>query len=188
MPVKPYNIEQSREMLHRSDQLIVRGCQGHKRSHEMLELGYPVFTQRASGARFWDVDGNEYLDYLMGFGPIVLGHNDPAVNAAVLAQMEEGTIYSTAHPKELEVAEMLIDLIPAVEMLGFLIGGSAATSAAVRLARAYTGRDKVIPLRLSRLARLVAHRRRRLAGRGRAPHTGSPLRGPRCPGRLLQAE
>ena len=144
MAVKRYNIEQSREMLHRSDQLIVRGCQGHKRSHEMLELGYPVFTQRASGARFWDVDGNEYLDYLMGFGPIVLGHNDPAVSAAVRAQMEEGTIYSTAHPKELEVAELLIDLIPAVEMLGFLIGGSAATSAAVRLARAYTGRDKVI--------------------------------------------
>ena len=110
----------------------------------MLALGYPVFTQRAAGARFWDVDGNEYLDYLMGFGPILLGYNDPAINAAVQAQMEEGTIYSTAHPKELEVAEMLIDLIPAVEMLGFLIGGSAATSAAVRLARAYTGRDKVI--------------------------------------------
>ena len=144
MPVKPYNIEQSKALLDRSDQLIVRGCQGHKRSHEMLELGYPVFTQRAAGARFWDVDGNEYLDYLMGFGPILLGYNDPVVNAAVQAQMEEGTIYSTAHPKELEVAQMLIDLIPAVEMLGFLIGGSAATSAAVRLARSYTGRDKVI--------------------------------------------
>ena len=144
MPVKPYNIEQSKARLDRSDQLIVRGCQGHKRSHEMLELGYPVFTQRAAGARFWDVDGNEYLDYLMGFGPILLGYNDPVVNAAVQAQMEEGTIYSTAHPKELEVAQMLIDLIPAVEMLGFLIGGSAATSAAVRLARSYTGRDKVI--------------------------------------------
>ena len=144
MPVKPYNIEQSKALLDRSDQLIVRGCQGHKRSHEMLELGYPVFTQRAAGARFWDVDGNEYLDFLMGFGPILLGYNDPVVNAAVQAQMEEGTIYSTAHPKELEVAQMLIDLIPAVEMLGFLIGGSAATSAAVRLARSYTGRDKVI--------------------------------------------
>ncbi len=144
MPVKPYNIEQSKALLDRSDQLIVRGCQGHKRSHEMLALGYPVFTQRAAGARFWDVDGNEYLDYLMGFGPILLGYNDPVVNAAVQAQMEEGTIYSTAHPKELEVAQMLIDLIPAVEMLGFLIGGSAATSAAVRLARSYTGRDKVI--------------------------------------------
>ena len=90
------------------------------------------------------MDGNEYLDYLMGFGPILLGYNDPVVNAAVQAQMEEGTIYRTAHPKELEVAQMLIDLIPAVEMLGFLIGGSAATSAAVRLARAYTGRDKVL--------------------------------------------
>lgn len=144
MPVKPHNIEKSRMLLGQSDQLLVRGCQGHKRSHEMLALGYPVFAQRAAGARFWDVDGNAYLDYLLGFGPILLGYNDPAINAAVQAQMEHGTIYSTAHPKELEVAQKLIDLIPAVEMLGFLIGGSAATSAAVRLARAYTGRDKVI--------------------------------------------
>lgn len=144
MPIKPYNIEQSRILLDRSNEIIVRGCQGHKRSHDMLALGYPVFTQRAAGARFWDVDGNEYLDYLMAFGPILLGYNDPLVNAAVQRQMQDGTIYSTAHPKELEVAEMLIELIPVAEMLGFLIGGSAATTGAVRLARAYTGRDKVI--------------------------------------------
>ena len=144
MPIKQPKIEQSRALLHRSDKIIVRGCQGHKRSHDMLAMGYPVFTQRASGARFWDVDGNEYLDYLMGFGPILLGYNDPVVNQAVRTQIEEGTIYSTAHPKELDVAEMLIDLIPMAEMLGFFIGGSAATSGAVRLARAYTGRERII--------------------------------------------
>ena len=144
MPVKPYCIENSRALLRRSDEIIIRGCQGHKRSHDMLAMGYPVFTQRAAGARFWDVDGNEYLDYLMGFGPILLGHNDPAVNRAVREQIEAGTIYSTAHCKEVEVAEMLIDLIPGAEMLGFVIGGSAATAAAVRLARAYTGRPLVI--------------------------------------------
>jgi glutamate-1-semialdehyde 2,1-aminomutase len=110
----------------------------------MLEMGYPVFTQRADGARFWDVDGNEYLDFLLGFGPILLGYNDPAVNAALGKQITEGTIFSTAHPMELEVAQMLIDRIPVAEMVGFLIGGSAVTSAALRLARMYTGREKVI--------------------------------------------
>ena len=120
MSIKPLTIEQSRVLLNRSDEIIVRGCQGHKRSHDMLSMGYPVFTQRASGARFWDVDGNEYLDYLMGFGPILLGYNDPVVNQAIRTQIEEGTIYSTAHPKELEVAEMLIDLIPMAEMLGLV--------------------------------------------------------------------
>ena len=137
-------IEQSRAMLQRSDELIVRGCQGHKRSHESLARGYPVFAARARGARFWDVDGNEYLDYLLGYGPILLGYDDPAVNAAVRRQIAEGTIYTTAHAKELEVAERLVELIPCAEMLAFFVGGSAATTGAVRLARAYTSRDRVI--------------------------------------------
>ena len=144
MPVKPYTIDKSKACLKRSDELMVRGCQGHKRSHSMLEMGYPVFTQRADGARFWDVDGNEYLDFLLGFGPILLGYNEPAINAALGKQITEGTVFSTAHPKELEVAQMLIDRIPVAEMVGFLIGGSAVTSAALRLARTYTGREKVI--------------------------------------------
>lgn len=110
MTIPPPRIDQSRAMLRRSDELIVRGCQGHKRSHDMLARGYPVFAERAAGARFWDVDGNEYLDFLMGFGPILLGYNDPAVNQAVRAQMEQGAVYTTAHRKELQLAEKLIDL------------------------------------------------------------------------------
>jgi glutamate-1-semialdehyde 2,1-aminomutase len=144
MPIQKPTIERSRKLLNHSDELIIRGCQGHKRSHDMLAMGYPVFTERASGARFWDADGNEYIDYLMGFGPILLGHSDPVVNAAVRKQMEDGTIYSTAHSKELDVAEMLMECIPVAEMFGFFIGGSAATTGAVRLARAYTEREKII--------------------------------------------
>jgi glutamate-1-semialdehyde aminotransferase len=137
-------IEQSRQLLAKSDTMLIRGCQGHKRNHMMLERGYPVFTARAEGACFWDVDGNKYLDYLMGFGPIVLGHAHPAVNEALAKQMRDGTIFTTAHPKELEVAEKALSLLPGDQMLGFFIGGSAATSGALRLARAYTERDKVI--------------------------------------------
>ena len=115
---------------------MVRGCQ--RPQAEPCDAGDGVSRLHATPpmARvFWDVDGNEYLDFLLGFGPILLGYNDLAVNAALGKQITEGTIFSTAHPKELEVAQMLIDRIPVAEMVGFLIGGSSVTSAALRLAR-----------------------------------------------------
>jgi glutamate-1-semialdehyde aminotransferase len=137
-------LTESNRIYNYAESRIVLACQSHRRFDLMGELGYPLYAQRADGARFWDVDGNEYLDYLMGFGPIVIGHNHPVVNAAVRQQMDEGTIYSLCHPLELEVADLLIETIPAAEMVGFFIGGSGATSGAVRIARAYTGRDRVI--------------------------------------------
>ena len=137
-------IDRSRTLLAESDQVIIRGCQGHKRSHEMLAQGYPVFTTRAEGARFWDADGNQYVDYLLGFGPILLGYGDEAVNSAIRRQIEEGTIYSTAHELEIETAKRIIGLNPWAAMVGFFIGGSATTTGAVRIARAFTGRSKII--------------------------------------------
>jgi glutamate-1-semialdehyde 2,1-aminomutase len=80
----------------------------------------------------------------MGFGPIVLGHNDPVVKEAVRRQMDEGTVYSLCHPLEVEVANLLIDTIPSAERVAFYLGGSSATSGAVRVARAYTERDRII--------------------------------------------
>lgn len=144
MAAREYSVRRSRDLLARSDELIVRGCQGHKRSHQMLARGYPVFARRAEGARFWDVDGNEYVDYLMGFGPILLGHDAWAVREAVQRQMARGVIFSTAHEKELSVAETLVELIPWAERVAFFVGGSGAASGAVRLARAYTRRDVVL--------------------------------------------
>lgn len=138
------DISRSKSLLARSDELLVRGCQGHKRSHEMIARGYPVFTREARGARFTDANGNEYIDYLLAYGPILLGHCDPVVQDAISAQMAQGTIYTTAWEKEVEVAEKLIEAIPFAEMLGFVIGGSAATAGAVLIARSYTGKDRVI--------------------------------------------
>ena len=131
-------------LLNRHDAVLVRGYMPHKNIFGMAGMGYPAFVQRAAGARFWDVDGNAYLDYILGFGPIVLGYDDPAVCNAIADQMARGTVYGLAHPKELDVAELLVEVIPRAEMVGFFLGGSAATSGAVRLSRAYTGRDKVI--------------------------------------------
>jgi len=144
MARKHHALDKSKALLDRYDDILVRGYIPHKNIFGMAEKGYPAFVQRAQGARFWDVDGNEYLDYLLGFGPIVLGYDNPAVCEAVQKQMADGTVYSFAHPRELAVADLLVDTIPGAEMVGFFIGGSAATSGAVRLSRAYTGRDKVI--------------------------------------------
>lgn len=103
----------------------------------------PSFVSRASGAYVWDVDDTRYVDYILGLGPVILGHAHPAVNEAVVAQLALGTSFSLPHPIEVELSELLCELIPCAEMVRFGKNGSDATSGAVRLARAYTGRDKV---------------------------------------------
>jgi len=134
----------SRELWERSCKVIVGGGQAHKRPVDIMKLGGPAFAARASGSRMWDVDGNEYIDFLLGYGPIVLGHAHPAVNEAVRKQMEDGTVYSIEHPLEIELAEKLVEIIPSAEMVAFFTGGTSTTTGAVRMARAHTGREKVI--------------------------------------------
>lgn len=134
----------SRELWERSCNVIVGGGQAHKRPVDIMMLGGPSFAARAEGARFWDVDGHEYLDYLLGYGPIVLGHSDPDVNEAVRKQMADGTVYSIEHPLEIELAEKLVEMIPCAEMVMYYVGGSSATMGALRTARAHTGREKII--------------------------------------------
>lgn len=130
-------------MRERAIDLIVGGGQAHKRPYN-VDGGSPAFVDRADGCRFWDVDGNEYIDYLMGYGPIVLGYRWPALDEAVKAQMAKGSIFNVEFPEELQLAEALIDLIPCAEKVAFFIGGSAATSGAVRIARAHTDKDVVL--------------------------------------------
>jgi len=103
----------------------------------------PNFVARADGACVWDVDGNRYLDYILGLGPIVLGHCYPGVDEAVQAQMRRGMSFSLPHPVEVELAETLCARVPCAEMVRYGKNGSDVTSAAVRVARAFTGRDKV---------------------------------------------
>jgi len=135
---------QSRALWGRSCNVIVGGGQAHKRPVALMYRGGPSFAVRAKGARFWDADGNEYLDYLLGYGPIVIGHADADVNAAVREQMEEGAIFSIEHPSAIALAEELCRLIPCAEMVAYFVGGTSATAGAVRCARAHTGREKII--------------------------------------------
>jgi len=104
----------------------------------------PMFSSRGKGARVWDVDGNEYLDLCMAIGPLVLGYGDPDVDAAIRAQLEDGITFSLVHPLEVELAELLAEVIPGAEMSRFSKTGCDATSAAVRVARAFTGKNRVL--------------------------------------------
>lgn len=105
---------------------------------------YPAYIDRGKGPRVWDVDGNSYVDYMSALGPIILGYSDPRVNKAVVERVEMGNLFSLESPPVVEVAERLTTIIPGAEAVRFVKSGSDAVSAAVRVARTYTGRDLVL--------------------------------------------
>jgi glutamate-1-semialdehyde 2,1-aminomutase len=126
----------------------------HERAKALLPNGvthvgrylepHPVYIERAGGGRKWDVDGNEYVDYFGGHGALILGHNHPAVLEAVMAQAPKGAHYGAAHMLEVEWAEIIRQLIPSAERIRFTISGTEATHLALRIARAFTGKRKII--------------------------------------------
>ena len=105
---------------------------------------FSIYITHAKGSRKWDVDGNEYIDYLMGFGALLLGHAHPAMVAAVQKQIVKGTHYGGENELELEWAERICKLIPCAEKIEFILSGSEADMLIARLARAYTGRSKIL--------------------------------------------
>ena len=105
---------------------------------------FPLYIDRAAGPRKWDVDGREYIDYWMGHGALFLGHSHPALIDAVQRQVARGTHYGACHDLEVEWAEWITRLIPSAELVRFTMSGTEATHLALRLARAYTGRPKVV--------------------------------------------
>lgn len=130
--------------LARALQTIPLGTQTFSKSRTQYPFGVsPYFIHKGFGSHVWDVDGNEYIDFINGLAAITLGYSDPDVNAAVLQQIEEGVLFSLPHPIEMQVAEKLVEIVPCAEMVRFGKNGSDATSGAIRLARAYTGRDHV---------------------------------------------
>jgi glutamate-1-semialdehyde 2,1-aminomutase len=135
----------SEEFLARARHSIPLGAQTFSKSVTQYPFGVsPYFVSRGKGSKVWDIDGNEYIDFINGLCSVTLGYSDPDVNAAVAAQLEDGTIYSLSHPLEAEVAELLCEIIPSAEMVRFGKNGSDATAGAVRIARAFTGRDHVL--------------------------------------------
>jgi len=114
-------------------------------AHDSRQLSpYPIYVERAEGPRKWDVDGNEYVDYFGGHGALLLGHSHPAIVAAVQRQMAAGTHYGSCHALEVRWAALIKQLMPAAENVRFTSSGTEASHLALRLARAHTGKPKVI--------------------------------------------
>lgn len=103
----------------------------------------PIYLQKGKGSHVWDVDGNEYIDYNMGIGPLSLGYGISDIDQAIIQQLKDGITFSLMHPLEVEVAEIISEIIPHAEAVKFSKTGADVTSAAIRVARAFTGRDKV---------------------------------------------
>lgn len=114
-----------------------------KAPNQFVEGIYPMFLERGKGSHVWDVDGNEYIDYPCSLGAILLGYSYPRVNEAIKKQIDDGTVFSLMNRLEGEVAEQLAAMIPCAEQIRFVKTGSEATSAAIRVARAATGRYKI---------------------------------------------
>lgn len=106
--------------------------------------GTPFFTQRAKGVRLWDVDGNEYIDYVGSWGPMILGHAHPKVVRAVQEAARDGTSFGTPNPREIRLAQLVIEAYPSIQKIRFVNSGTEATMSAIRLARGFTKRDKIV--------------------------------------------
>ena len=106
--------------------------------------GTPVFIQKAQGAYIYDTDGKQYVDYVGSWGPMILGHNHPSILNAVLKAAENGLSFGAPTPSEIDLAELVCNIIPSIEMVRMVSSGTEATMTAIRLARGYTGRDKIL--------------------------------------------
>ena len=134
----------SKIYLQKAVTLIPSASQTYSKSYRYYcEGAAPAFLDRGEGARVCDVDGNEFIDFVLALGPVTLGYNNPGVNTAIKNQLEKGISFSQPHHLEIELAEKLADIIPCAEMVKFVKNGSDATAAAVRLERAYTERDMI---------------------------------------------
>jgi glutamate-1-semialdehyde 2,1-aminomutase len=138
--------EQSNELLVKGERLepTILARRGILGGHPASPIEYPVFAERASGAFVYDIDGNRYTDFILGFGSVVLGHCDPLVDEAVIREIRRGVSPSLLTRTQVHLATLFSECVPGAEMVTFLRSGSDATSAAVRLARAATGRRQVL--------------------------------------------
>lgn len=140
------NIKRSEEAFQKAQKILPGGVDSPVRAFSSVG-GQPLFIDRAEGAYLYDLDGNQYIDYVLSWGPLILGHAHPRVVRALKRAVERGTSYGAPSPLETELAELIQGMMPALGMLRFVNSGTEATMTALRLARAYTGRKKIIKFR-----------------------------------------
>ena len=137
------NVERSRALFEEAKKYIPGGVNSPVRAFKSVG-DTPRFIAKAKGSHIWDVDGNEYIDYVCSWGPMILGHAHPEVIKAIQEQAEKGTSYGAPTELEVKLAKMIVELVPSVEKVRMVNSGTEATMSAIRLARGYTGRNKVI--------------------------------------------
>ncbi len=133
-------LSKSRELFEKAKKLMPGGVNSPVRAFQP----YPFFAKRAKGSHLFDVDGKEYIDYCLAYGPLILGHAHPKIVEAVKAQLENGTLYGVPSEEEVELAELICKLVPSAEMVRLVSTGGEATMSAIRAARGYTGKKKII--------------------------------------------
>jgi glutamate-1-semialdehyde 2,1-aminomutase len=139
-----YSFTKSKEILARAARIIPQGIYGHLTPVFTVPGSYPYYVAKAKGSHFWDVDGNEYIDYLCGYGPMILGYAHKKVDGAYMKQARKGICTSIATPLSVELAERITGIIDGADWVMFAKNGADATSMAIVLARGYTGRDKIM--------------------------------------------
>ena len=135
--------DKSITLYQRAQELIPGGVNSPVRACRSVGTD-PLFIESADGCRLVDADGNAYIDYIGSWGPMILGHRHPAVMAAIASVLEHGTSYGAPTELEIRLAELIVEAVPSVEMVRMVSSGTEATMSAIRLARGYTGRDKII--------------------------------------------
>jgi glutamate-1-semialdehyde 2,1-aminomutase len=135
--------DRSRALFERARTLLPGGVDSPVRAFKAVG-GDPLFLRRGEGSRVWDEDGNEYVDYLGSWGPLILGHAHPAVVDAVSKAARDGTSFGAPTQREVELAELVCEAFPSIELVRFVNSGTEATMTSLRLARAFTGREKVV--------------------------------------------
>lgn len=133
----------SREAFQKAQQFIPGGVNSPARAFGAVG-GHPVFIASGEGCYIFDIDGNKYIDYVLSWGPMILGHRHPAVVSAVEEALRRGTSFGAPTERETRLAELVCKLVPSVEKVRFVNSGTEATMSAIRLARGYTGRDKIV--------------------------------------------
>jgi glutamate-1-semialdehyde 2,1-aminomutase len=141
--VKPRKLDESRRLQARAEKLMPGGVSSPVRAFKAVG-GEPRFIVRGEGARVWDADGNEYIDYLGSWGPLILGHAESTVLDAILSAAVNGTSFGASTPSEADLAELVTEAFPHIEKVRFVSSGTEATMSAIRLARAATKRKYVI--------------------------------------------
>ncbi|WP_272493161.1 glutamate-1-semialdehyde 2,1-aminomutase [Sporosarcina cyprini] len=138
------NRTKSEEIYREACEHIVGGVNSPSRGYKAVGGGAPTVMERAEGAYFWDVDGNKYIDYLGAYGPIITGHAHPHITEAITQAAKTGVLYGTPTPHEVKFAKMLKDAIPGMDKVRFVNSGTEAVMTTIRVARAYTGRTKIM--------------------------------------------